>query len=44
MRFFDRANHDVLMGVEAKRITDSRTWTLIRRYLEAGVMGCGKRI
>ena len=40
-KFFDRVNHDVLMGLVAKRITDSRTRTLIRRYLEAGVMTSG---
>lgn len=40
-QFFDRVNHDVLMGLVAKRITDSRMRTLIRRYLEAGVMVTG---
>jgi group II intron reverse transcriptase/maturase len=37
-RFFDRVNHDVLMGRLAKRIADKRVLRLIRRYLEAGVM------
>lgn len=37
-RFFDRVNHDVLMGRLAKRIADVRVLSLIRRYLEAGVM------
>jgi RNA-directed DNA polymerase len=36
--FFDRVNHDVLMGKLAKRIADPRVLGLIRRYLEAGVM------
>lgn len=36
--FFDRVNHDVLMGRLAKRIADKRLLKLIRRYLEAGVM------
>lgn len=36
--FFDRVNHDVLMGRLAKRITDKRLLKLIRRYLEAGMM------
>jgi group II intron reverse transcriptase/maturase len=36
--FFDRANHDVLMGKLEKRIGDKRVLGLIRRYLEAGVM------
>lgn len=40
-QFFDRVNHDVLMGRLAKRITDLRVLGLIRRYLEAGVMAHG---
>jgi RNA-directed DNA polymerase len=36
--FFDRVNHDVLMGRLAKRIGDKRMLGLIRRYLEAGIM------
>jgi RNA-directed DNA polymerase len=40
-QFFDRVNHDVLMGLVAKRITDARLRTLIRRYLEAGMMASG---
>ncbi len=39
--FFDRVNHDVLMGKLAKRIQDRRALGLIRRYLEAGVMAEG---
>ncbi len=37
-KFFDRVNHDVLMGRLAKRIEDKAMLRLIRRYLEAGVM------
>jgi group II intron reverse transcriptase/maturase len=37
-KFFDRVNHDVLMGRVARRIGDRRLLGLIRRYLEAGVM------
>ena len=37
-KFFDRVNHDVLMGRLAKRIGDKRLLRLIRRFLEAGVM------
>ena len=37
-KFFDRVNHDVLMGRLAKRIRDRRVRGLIRRYLDAGVM------
>lgn len=40
-QFFDRVNHDVLMGLVAKRITDPRIRRLIRRYLEAGVLVTG---
>ena len=37
-KFFDRVNHDVLMGRLAKRIADKRLLGLIRRYLNAGIM------
>jgi len=37
-KFFDRVNHDVVMGRLAKRIEDKRMLGLIRRYLEAGIM------
>jgi RNA-directed DNA polymerase len=40
-KFFDRVNHDVLMGKIAKRIPDRRVLVLIRRYLNAGVMAEG---
>ncbi len=40
-KFFDRVNHDVLMGRLAKRIEDKSMLRLIRRYLEAGVMAGG---
>jgi len=40
-KFFDRVNHDVLMGKLAKRIGDRRVLTITRRYLEAGVMAQG---
>jgi hypothetical protein len=40
-KFFDRVNHDVLMGRLAKRIEDKRLRGLIRRYLEAGMMANG---
>lgn len=40
-RFFDRVNHDVLMGRLAKRIADCRLLGLIRRFLEAGVLANG---
>ena len=37
-KFFDRVNHDTLMGRLAKRIEDKRLLKLIRRYLQACVM------
>lgn len=40
-KFFDRVNHDVLMGRLARRISDRRLLGLLRRYLEAGVMANG---
>lgn len=36
--FFDRVNHDILMGKLAQRIEDKRMLGLIRRYLETGIM------
>jgi group II intron reverse transcriptase/maturase len=39
--FFDRVNHDVLMGKLSQRITDRRVLALIRRYLAAGIMTNG---
>jgi group II intron reverse transcriptase/maturase len=40
-KFFDRVNHDVLMGRLAARITDRRVLGLIRRYLNAGLLAGG---
>ena len=40
-KFFDRVNHDLLMGKLAQKIGDARVLTLIRRYLEAGMMADG---
>ena len=37
-KFFDQANHDVLMSRMARRIKDKRVLKLIRRFLEAGIM------
>ena len=39
--FFDRVNHDVLMGRLARKIRDKRLLLLIRRYLQAGMMEGG---
>jgi retron-type reverse transcriptase len=40
-KFFDRVNHDRLMGQIAKREGDKRLLKLIRAYLNAGVMEDG---
>jgi len=40
-KFFDRVNHDKLMGKIAKRITDKRVLKLLRAFLNAGVMENG---
>ena len=37
-KFFDRVNHDILMGLVAKRVTDKRVLKLIRGFLTAGVL------
>lgn len=40
-RFFDRVNHDVLMGRLAKKIEDKRMLKILRGFLNAGVMTNG---
>ncbi len=40
-KFFDRVNHDILMGLVAKRVTDKRILKLIRGFLTAGVLADG---
>ena len=40
-KFFDRVNHDKLMGAIAKRVEDKRLLKLIRAFLNAGVMENG---
>ena len=40
-KFFDRVHHDRLMSAVAKRVADKRMLTLIRAFLEAGVMEDG---
>lgn len=37
-KFFDKVNHDRLMGTLAKRIKDKTLLKLIRKYLKSGVM------
>jgi RNA-directed DNA polymerase len=40
-QFFDRVNHDVLMGRLSRRIEDKRLLGLIRGYLNAGILADG---
>ena len=40
-KFFDKVNHDKLMGQLFKKITDKRTLALIRSYLNSGIMENG---
>jgi RNA-directed DNA polymerase len=40
-KFFDRVNHDQLMGQVAKRVADKRVRKLLRAFLTAGVMEDG---
>ena len=40
-KFFDRVNHDVLMGKLENRIGDGRLHRIIRGYLKAGVLADG---
>lgn len=40
-KFFDKVNHDVLMSRVEKRVQDKRVLSLIRRFLNAGVMEAG---
>jgi RNA-directed DNA polymerase len=37
-KFFDKVNHDILMGLVAKRVTDPRVLRLIRGFLTSGVL------
>ena len=40
-QFFDRVNHDMLMGRVAQRVGDKRVLKLLRGYLTAGMMSGG---
>jgi RNA-directed DNA polymerase len=40
-KFFDQVNHDILMGLVAKRVTDKHVLKLIRGFLTAGVLADG---
>ena len=43
-KFFDRVNHDKLMSLIARKVSDKRLLKLIRRYLESGVMLNGVKV
>jgi group II intron reverse transcriptase/maturase len=43
-KFFDRVNHDKLMYLISKEVTDKRLLKLIRGYLSAGIMDNGIRV
>lgn len=37
-KFFDKVNHDILMYKLSKNIKDKRVLSLIRKYLQSGIM------
>ena len=41
--FFDEVNHDILLNLLAKKVTDQKVLDLIRKYLKAGIMLDGTR-
>lgn len=43
-KFFDRVNHDKLMALVARKVEDKRVLTLIRKYLESGIMADGVKV
>ncbi len=43
-KFFDKVNHDKLMSLVARKVTDRRVLALIRKYLESGIMLNGVKV
>lgn len=43
-KFFDKVNHDKLMSLIARKVSDKRVLLLIRRYLQSGIMMNGLEI
>jgi len=43
-KFFDRVNHDKLMGRLSRKVLDKRVLYLVRRYLESGVLINGVKV
>jgi RNA-directed DNA polymerase len=43
-KFFDRVNHDLLMSRLARRIADKRLLSIVRRFLEAGILRHGVHV
>lgn len=42
--FFDRVNHDILIGRLQRRIDDAGVIRLVRAYLNAGILGGGMKV
>ena len=40
-KYFDTLNHDILIGILRRKITDERVVQLVKRYLKSGVMENG---
>jgi RNA-directed DNA polymerase len=40
-KFFDKVNHDKLMSLLMRKVSDKPTLRLIRQYLRSGIMECG---
>lgn len=43
-KFFDRVNHDKLMSLVVRKVEDKRVLSLIRKYLESGILQDGVKV